>query len=198
MGNQGIIIRKVTTDKTIHHLNYFLKGASMIILMYLLNGIFIEHNFQAKDAKLVIVLYLIVAAAFLFIKKKRSSLMDNDVLESMKEYFAVAKFSDVEKLEKQLVKEIKNDRQFVADNGQVVGTRTFLLCDLADGQFLILPTDRIERMSLNKVDKYYVVNIKTDHTTEKLFFKKKKNAKEVVEEYQKNIVSNKQLIKRGN
>lgn len=31
MGNQGILLRKVTLDKTLNQLNFFLKGAFMIL-----------------------------------------------------------------------------------------------------------------------------------------------------------------------
>ena len=136
MGNQGILLRKVTLDKTLNQLNFFLKGAFMILLMYLINGWLIEKNLQIKDVQMVVGLYVLVFVVFFFLKKRKNSLSENQIMYDLKNYFDVQKFSDVEYLDKKLIQEIKQQRKFVANNGQIVGTQHFLLFDLTDGQFL--------------------------------------------------------------
>lgn len=139
MGNQGILLRKVTLDKTLNQLNFFLKGAFMILLMYLINGWLIEKNLQIKDVQMVVGLYVLVFVVFFFLKKRKNSLSENQIMYDLKNYFDVQKFSDVEYLDKKLIQEIKQQRKFVANNGQIVGTQHFLLFDLTDGQFLLIP-----------------------------------------------------------
>jgi Ca2+/Na+ antiporter len=139
MGNQGFLLRKVTLDKTLNQLNFFLKGAFMILLMYLINGWLIEKNLQIKDVQMVVGLYVLVFVVFFFLKKRKNSLSENQIMHDLKNYFDVQKFSDVEYLDKKLIQEIKQQRKFVANNGQIVGTQHFLLFDLTDGQFLLIP-----------------------------------------------------------
>lgn len=184
MGNQGIILRKVTMTKTLNHLNYFLKGTSMILLMYLINSLFIEKNFQMEDAKLLFGSFFFVIIGFLFIKKKGRYLSDNDVMQKITEYYNIKKFSDIEKLEKQLIKELKNQRKFITVDGQVVGTDNFLLLDFSDGQFMLLPIKKVKQMYMNKLYKQYVVTIFTESNREQVFFKKKKDASKFINDYQ--------------
>ena len=91
----------------------------------------------------------------------------------LKNYFDVQKFSDVEYLDKKLIQEIKQQRKLVANNGQIVGTQHFLLFDLTDGQFLLIPIKKIMGVQLERVNQYFCINIRTEVKKEKIFFKKK-------------------------
>ena len=83
MGNQGILLRKVTLDKTLNQLNFFLKGAFMILLMYLINGWLIEKNLQIKDVQMVVGLYVLVFVVFFFLKKRKNSLSENHIMHDL-------------------------------------------------------------------------------------------------------------------
>lgn len=183
MGGQGILLRKVTLDKTLNQLQIFLKGASMILLMYLINGLFLEKNFKASDIQLLATLYLAVFLGFLFLRRKKKSSKDNVLVDTIKQYFEIDNFSDIEKLDKKLITEIKNSRRFVANRGQVVGTENFLLFDLIDGQFKLIPVKSIQKMTVSSVDHRYYVRIETNVQAEKIFFKRKTEADELIKEY---------------
>lgn len=183
MGGQGILLRKVTLDKTLNQLQIFLKGASMILLMYLINGLFLEKNFKVSDIQLLAVLYLAVFLGFLFLRRKKTSSKDNVLVDAIKQYFDIDEFSDIEKLDKKLITEIKNNRRFVANRGQVVGTENFLLFDLIDGQFKLIPVKSIQKMTVSSVDHRYCVQIETNVQAEKIFFKRKTEADELLKEY---------------
>lgn len=185
MGNQGILLRKVTLDKTLNQLNFFLKGAFMILLMYLLNGWLIEKNLQIKDVQMIIGLYGLVFIGFFFLKKKKSSLSDNKVMHDLKDYFDIQKFTDVEQLDKKLIQEIKQQRRFVVNKGQIVGTQHFLLFDLTDGQFLLIPIKKVKGLQLERINQHFCVNIQTEVKKEKIFFKKKTEANEFILQYEK-------------
>lgn len=174
MGNQGILLRKVTLDKTLNQLNFFLKGAFMILLMYLINGWLIEKNLQIKDVQMVVGLYVLVFVVFFFLKKRKNSLSENQIMHDLKNYFDVQKFSDVEYLDKKLIQEIKQQRKFVANNGQIVGTQHFLLFDLTDGQFLLIPIKKIMGVQIERVNQYFCINIRTEVKKEKYFSRKKR------------------------
>lgn len=183
MGGQGILLRKVTLDKTLNQLQIFLKGASMILLMYLINGLFLEKNFKASDIQLLAALYLAVFLGFLFLRRKKKSSKDNVLVDTIKQYFEIDNFSDIEKLDKKLITEIKNNRRFVANRGQIVGTENFLLFDLIDGQFKLIPVKSIQKMTVSSVDHRYYVRIETNVQAEKIFFKRKTEADELIKEY---------------
>ena len=183
MGGQGILLRKVTLDKTLNQLQIFLKGALMILLMYLINGLFLEKNFKASDIQLLAALYLAVFLGFLFLRRKKKFSKDNVLVDTIKQYFEIAEFSDIEKLDKELIKEIKNNRRFVTNKGQVVGTESFLLFDLIDGQFKLIPVKCIQKMTVRSVDNQYYVQIETSVQAEKVFFKRKREAEELIKEY---------------
>lgn len=185
MGNQGILLRKVTLDKTLNQLNFFLKGAFMILLMYLLNGWLFEKNLQVKDIQMIVGLYGVVFCGFFFLKKKKSSLSDNQVMHDLKDYFDVQKFAEVERLDKKLIQEIKQQRRFVVNKGQIVGTQHFLLFDLIDGQFLLIPVRKIKGLQLERINQHFCVNLETDIKKEKIFFKKKNEANEFIHQYEK-------------
>lgn len=185
MGNQGILLHKVTLDKTLNQLNFFLKGAFMILLMYLLNGWLFEKNLQVKDIQMIVGLYGVVFCGFFFLKKKKSSLSDNQVMHDLKDYFDVQKFAEVERLDKKLIQEIKQQRRFVVNKGQIVGTQHFLLFDLIDGQFLLIPVRKIKGLQLERINQHFCVNLETDIKKEKIFFKKKNEANEFIHQYEK-------------
>ena len=187
MGNQGFLLRKVTLDKTLNQLNFFLKGA---LLMYLINGWLIEKNLQIKDVQMVVGLYVLVFVVFFFLKKRKNSLSENQIMHDLKNYFDVQKFSDVEYLDKKLIQEIKQQRKFVANNGQIVGTQHFLLFDLTDGQFLLIPIKKIMGVQLERVNQYFCINIRTEVKTEKIFFKKKNEANDFIHQYEKYYLRN--------
>lgn len=190
MGNQGILLRKVTLNKTLNQLNFFLKGAFMILLMYLINGWLIEKNLQIKDIQMVLGLYALVFLGFLFLKKRKNSLSENQVMHDLKNYFDVQKFSDVEYLDKKLIQEIKKQRKFVANKGQIVGTQHFLLFDLTDGQFLLIPIKKIMGVQLERVNQYFCINIRTEVKKEKIVFKKKGEANDFIYQYEKYYLKN--------
>ena len=190
MGNQGILLRKVTLDKTLNQLNFFLKGAFMILLMYLINGWLIEKNLQIKDVQMVVGLYVLVFVVFFFLKKRKNSLSENQIMYDLKNYFDVQKFSDVEYLDKKLIQEIKQQRKFVANNGQIVGTQHFLLFDLTDGQFLLIPIKKIMGVQLERVNQYFCINILTEVKNEKIFLKKKNEANDFIHQYEKYYLRN--------
>lgn len=190
MGNQGILLRKVTLDKTLNQLNFFLKGAFMILLMYLINGWLIEKNLQIKDVQMVVGLYVLVFVVFFFLKKRKNSLSENQIMYDLKNYFDVQKFSDVEYLDKKLIQEIKQQRKFVANNGQIVGTQHFLLFDLTDDQFLLIPIKKIMGVQLERVNQYFCINIRTEVKKEKIFFKKKNEANDFIHQYEKYYLRN--------
>lgn len=190
MGNQGILLRKVTLDKTLNQLNFFLKGAFMILLMYLINGWLIEKNLQIKDVQMVVGLYVLVFVVFFFLKKRKNSLSENQIMYDLKNYFDVQKFSDVEYLDKKLIQEIKQQRKFVANNGQIVGTQHFLLFDLTDGQFLLIPIKKIMGVQLERVNQYFCINIRTEVKKEKIFFKKKNEVNDFIHQYEKYYLRN--------
>ena len=190
MGNQGILLRKVTLDKTLNQLNFFLKGAFMILLMYLINGWLIEKNLQIKDVQMVVGLYVLVFVVFFFLKKRKNSLSENQIMYDLKNYFDVQQFSDVEYLDKKLIQEIKQQRKFVANNGQIVGTQHFLLFDLTDGQFLLIPIKKIMGVQLERVNQYFCINIRTEVKKEKIFFKKKIEANDFIHQYEKYYLRN--------
>lgn len=183
MGGQGILLRKVTLDKTLNQLQIFLKGALMILLMYLINGLFLEKNFKSSDIQLLAALYLAVFLGFLFLRRKKKFSKDNVLVDAIKQYFDIDEFSDIEKLDKKLIKEIKNNRRFVTNKGQVVGTENFLLFDLIDGQFKLIPVNSIQKMAVGSVDNRYCVQIETNVQSEKVFFKRKREAEELIKEY---------------
>ncbi|MEO1768919.1 hypothetical protein [Candidatus Enterococcus ferrettii] len=174
MGGQGILLRKVTLDKTLNQLQIFLKGALMILLMYLINGLFLEKNFKASDIQLLAALYLAVFLGFLFLRRKKKFSKDSVLVDAIKQYFEIAEFSDIEKLDKELIKEIKNNRRFVTNKGQVVGTESFLLFDLIDGQFKLIPVKCIQKMTVRSVDNQYYVQIETSVQAEKFSSKERK------------------------
>ena len=190
MGNQGILLRKVTLDKTLNQLNFFLKGAFMILLMYFINGWLIEKNLQIKDVQMVVGLYVLVFVFFFFLKKRKNSLSENQIMHDLKNYFDVQKFSDVEYLDKKLIQEIKQQRKFVANNGQIVGTQHFLLFDLTDGQFLLIPIKKIMGVQLERVNQYFCINIRTEVKKEKIFLKKKNEANDFIHQYEKYYLRN--------
>lgn len=187
MGNQGIILRKVTLDKTLNQLSVFLKGSLAILVLYVINGIFLEKSFVFKDVQLLVGLYVVVAVAFYYLKSRKKIPKNNRVMNELKQYFEVDKFEDVEKLDKSLVKEIKDERKFVAGHGQVVATKNYILFDLADGQFKLLPTKKIKRMYLSQEGRF-VVNVETTVATEKFAFKNKKDAKDLIKAYNEKAV----------
>lgn len=183
MGGQGILLRKVTLDKTLNQLQIFLKGAVVILLLYMINGLFVEKNLKISDIQLLTALYLAVFLGFVFLRRKKKSSQDNVLLDAIKQYFDIDGFKDIEKLDKKLVMEIKNNRRFVANNGQIVGTKNFILFDLIDGQFKLIPVKSIEKMTISSWDNRYCVDIKTIVRSEKIFFKRKKEADELIKEY---------------
>ncbi len=183
MGNQGILLRKVTLDKTLNQLNIFLKGAFVILAMYMLNGLFLEKNLQTKDIQLLVGLYLLVFLGFFFLKKEKNRLNDNQIIRDLKAYFSIKKFSDVEQLDKSLIKEIKHERKFITNNGQVVGTSSFMLFDISDGQFLLIPIEKIKKLEIEGIHKGYFVTIKTEVKREKIYFKNRKDANELVTQF---------------
>lgn len=184
MGNQGILLRKVTLDKTLNQLNFFLKGAFMILLMYLINGWLIEKNLQIKDIQMILGLYAIVFVGFFFLKKKKNSLSENQIMHDLKDYFDIQKFSDVEQLDKRLIQEIKKQRKFVVNKGQIVGTQHFLLFDLTDGQFLLMPVGKIKGLQLERINQHFCINLQTEVKKEQIFFKKKSEANEFIRQYE--------------
>jgi hypothetical protein len=89
-----------------------------------------------------------------------------------------------------LIQEIKQQRKFVANNGQIVGTQHFLLFDLTDGQFLLIPIKKIMGVQLERVNQYFCINIRTEVKTEKIFFKKKNEANDFIHQYEKYYLRN--------
>lgn len=162
----------------------------MILLMYLINGWLIEKNLQIKDVQMVVGLYVLVFVVFFFLKKRKNSLSENQIMYDLKNYFDVQKFSDVEYLDKKLIQEIKQQRKFVANNGQIVGTQHFLLFDLTDGQFLLIPIKKIMGVQLERVNQYFCINIRTEVKKEKIFFKKKNEANDFIHQYEKYYLRN--------
>ncbi|MBO0453310.1 hypothetical protein IGK47_000101 [Enterococcus sp. AZ007] len=185
MGNQGILLRKVTLDKTLNQLNFFLKGAFMILLMYLINGWLIEKNLKIGDIQTIVGLYGLVFFGFFFLKKKKHRLNDNQIMQDLQEYFDVQKFGEVEQLDKKLIQEIKQQRKFVVNKGQIVGTQHFLLFDLTDGQFLLMPVNKIKKLQLERIDQHFYVNLQTEIKKEKIFFKKKSDANAFILQFEK-------------
>lgn len=183
MGGQGILLRKVTLDKTLYQLNYFLKGALVILVLYMVNGLVIEKNLQARDLQILAGLYLILFLGFYFLKKKKEKLQENEVMQDLRSYFGIEKISEVAKLDKRLIDEIKNNRQFITYNGQIVGTDHYLLLDFSDGQFMLFPIQQIQSLHLDKVGMNFCVKLKTAIKTEEIFFKKKKDALEFIDFY---------------
>ena len=186
MGGQGILLRKVTLDKTLNQLRIFLKGAFVILLMYMINGLFIEKNLASHDIQLLVILYLAVFLCFLFLWRKKKTIKDNVLMGSIQQYFEIGGFSDVEQLDKELIKEIKNKRKFVVNNGQIVGTEKFILFDLIDGQFKLIPVKSIQHMAIETAGGRSCLSIQTTVQTETVLFKKRSEANELIEKYQSN------------
>ncbi|GGC93849.1 hypothetical protein [Enterococcus wangshanyuanii] len=181
MGEQGILMRKVSVDKTLNQLMIFLKGSAVICLLYLINGWFIQKNLTLKEVLALGPLYLILLIGFFILLKMKHEGRNDPLLQEIYENFQLSRFEEIKKLDQQLVKQIKKARKFVSNNGQVVGTADFLLADLRDGQFQLLPIKRIVTVELTAKGNQAAVEFELETKQYQLFFKKYKEAKELTD-----------------
>ncbi|MFD2306715.1 hypothetical protein [Enterococcus termitis] len=181
MGGQGIIMRKVSVDKTLNQLKIFLKGSVVICLLYIINGWFIQKNLTLKAVGALAPMYLVLLVGFLILMRWKKHGRNEVLLQDIYDNFQISRFEEVKKLDQQLIQQIKKARKFVSNNGQVVGTTDFLLTDFRDGQFQLLPTKAITDIQLTREESQSMITINLDSKVYRLFIKKDKEAKELLD-----------------
>lgn len=185
MVGQGILMRKVSIDKTLNQLIVFLKGATLICLLYFLNGGLIQKNLALKDIIQFIPMYSILIIGFIlfaFLKKKSHN---HALLNDLYENFQVSRFEEIKKLDRKLMQQIKKDRKFISNNGQVVGTSDYVLVDFRDGQFQLLPAQMLKAITIEDKGKQCLVKIALQHKSVQLMFRNRKEAKEFADKLKK-------------
>ncbi|MFK4566536.1 hypothetical protein [Enterococcus sp. UD-01] len=186
MGGQGILMRKVTFDKTLNQLAIFLKGSFVICLLYIINGSFIQKNLTLKEIMALFPMYVLLVGGFLLLLflKKRSQ--NEPLLQDIYENFQLTNFTEVKKLDQRLVQQMKKERKFVSHEGQIVGTTDFLLADFRDGQFQLLPIHEVKTVHLINKDRQATVVFELGYRETVIFFKKAKEAKTLLEQLKEN------------
>ncbi|MTD37519.1 hypothetical protein GIX45_02500 [Erwinia sp. CPCC 100877] len=186
MGGQGILMRKVTIDKTMNQLAIFLKGSFVICVLYIMNGWFIQKNLTLKEAMVLFPLYLILIGGFLLLLLLKKSSQNEPLLQEIYKNFQLTNFAEVKKLDQRLVQQIKKERKFVSHEGQVVGTKDFLLADFREGQFQLLPISAMKAIRFTDKGRQAAVVFELGYREAVIFFKKEKEARALIEQIKEN------------
>jgi hypothetical protein len=186
MGGQGILMRKVTFNKTLNQLTIFLKGSVVICLLYIINGSVIQKNLTLKEIMALFPMYVLLIGGFFLLLFLKKNSQNEPLLQDIYENFQLTNFIEVKKLDQRLVQQIKKERKFVSHEGQVVGTTDFLLADFRDGQFQLLPICAVKAVHLMNKDRQSTVVFELGYHEAVIFFKKEKEARMLIEQLKGN------------
>lgn len=184
--NQGILMRKISFSHTLNQLTIFLKGMTVICLLYVFNELFLQKNtsFQIITPIFTIIGCLLIGGIALFLLKKRSK--NQPLIDELYQTFNLASIDEIQQLDKKLVAQIKTEKLFVSNKNQVVGTKDFLLVDFREGLFQLFPTKNLKNISVHSTNTYFSLVLTYKESTKTIPFKKEKDAKELGKEIRKN------------
>lgn len=186
--NQGILMRKISFNHTVNQLTIFLKGMTVICLLYFFNEYFLQKNtsFQNFSTILTILSCLVIGAIVLYFFKKRSK--NQPLIAEIYETFKIGTIAEIKQLDKKLVEQVKKEKLFVSNNNQVVGTKDYLLIDFREGLFQLFPTKELKNVSIHPTQSYYTLNLVYKEGKKVIPFKKEKEAKELCKQIRKNYL----------
>ncbi len=182
----GILLRRITSSNLSHQLSVFLKGSSVILILYVINEFLITKNGSStKDLITLFGLFGLLCCGFIFLKILQKKNKDDVLVQKLYDNFNISSFEQIKQLDKKLVEQVKKEKLFVCNQGQVVGTRDYLLVDLREGHFELLPSKEIDRVQLNKIGRNSIVSIYLGKKRQEIPFKKRKDAEELIKTLQK-------------
>ncbi|MBP2097671.1 hypothetical protein [Enterococcus rivorum] len=186
--NHGILMRKISFSHTLNQLAIFLKGMTIICFLYFFNEYFLQKNtsFQNFSAMLTILACLVSGGIGLVFFKNKSK--NQPLIDEIYETFKIASIEEIKQLDKKLVAQVKQEKLFVSNNNQVVGTKDYLLIDFREGLFQLFPTRGLKNLSLHQTKAFYTLTLIYRDKKKTIPFKKEKEAKELCKQIRKNYL----------
>lgn len=186
--NQGILMRKISFSHTLNQLTVFLKGMTVICLLYFFNELFLQKNtsFERIAPIFPIIGCLLIGGIALFLLKKRRK--NQPLIDDIYQTFNLESIEEIQQLDKKLVAQIKTDKLFVSNKNQVVGTKDYLLVDFREGLFQLFPTKNLTNVSVHSMKAHFSLVLTYKESTKTIPFKKEKEAKELGKEIRKNYL----------